>query len=90
MGEGEENGQGGTESSEDDTDGETAPLRAGTVGSPCTGLEGRLLNDKYRSKVQITFDTIVTAQSTEKKLKLRGKTMKNHLWGTEINPSIKY
>jgi len=66
MGEGEENGQGGTESSEDDTDGETAPLRAGTVGSPCTGLEGRLLNDKCRSKVQITFDTIVTAQSTEK------------------------
>ena len=66
MGEGEENGQGGAESSEDATDGETAPLRAGTVGSLCTGLEGCLLNDKCHSKVQITFDTIVTAQSTEK------------------------
>lgn len=59
-------GQGGAESFEDDTDGETAPLRAGTAGSQRTGLEGRLLNHKCCSKVQITFDTILTEQSTEK------------------------
>lgn len=55
-----------------------------------TGLEGRVLTHKCYSKVQVTFDTKMAAHSTEKKLKSRGKTMKNNLWGTEINTSIKY
>lgn len=67
MGGGEENGQGGAESSEDETDGETVPLSAGTVGSQeRTGLEGRVLTHKCYSKVQVTFDTKMAAHSTEK------------------------
>lgn len=67
MGGGEENGQGGAESSEDETQRETVPLLAGTVGSQeHTGLEGRLLTHKCYSKVEVTFDTKMAAHSTEK------------------------